>query len=127
MEKIFNTQREIELLQGAFDEADNLRNLAWDRVSDAMLAACEVKVGDLVEYTDYWKKEFTLRINKMFVRRTKLFSGGYSWEIRSSMYPLKKDGNIALKGEKDSSDVEKDLKSGKLRLIPEVWSGAPLK
>lgn len=126
MDKVFNTEQEIELLQGAYEEAENLRSLAWDRVTTAMLAASPIKVGDMIELRNqYFSKNDgkKLRVKNTWVsRRPHVFrnDGPVEWAVRIRCFPIKKNGDMALVGERTVDDVEQDFKVGKIVLIPEI-------
>jgi hypothetical protein len=118
--KAFNTQQEIELLQGAYEEAVVIRDLAWERVSTAMLAACPIKVGDMVERPNRRSGAAVRRVVEMFLNRTNNYRGGWDWEIRAKLRKVKKDGGTSLNGEDIIWDVERELREGALRLVPEI-------
>lgn len=106
----------IELLQAAYEEATRLRDLAWQNVTEAMVAAAPVKVGDVVDYKTYSKIK-TLQVTKVWVTHDRnYYNDSNTWRIRAEMYPFKKDGTPAMKGVESSWDVLRDIEVGELKL-----------
>lgn len=122
MDTVFNMDEAVELLKASYKEAERLRIIAWDRLSDAMIAASPVKVGDRI----LLQNQFYTRDNGKTIQITRLriidSMLGYRTLQRGQVlqaegYPLKKDGTPARTGKWYSRDISRELKESKIVLV----------
>jgi hypothetical protein len=119
----FNSAQSVELQQAAYEEAARLRELAWERVEVAMFAASPIKVGDKVRIEkQYFAKDNgkVFRVTSTVVRHVTYERGPDRWEVRAKLFPIKKDGGVALTGEHIVDNVAQEFADGKIILVPEI-------
>jgi hypothetical protein len=95
----------IEVLRLAFVAADNARDLAWSEFQLRAVEEGPCHVGDVVTVSPYGRS-VTVRVTKSSLKKTYSSSRFY---VQYVGFPLKKDGDTALVGEKvfiDSDHIE---------------------
>lgn len=119
--------REIELLQGAYIEAQRMKDLAWGHVQREMLAQSPLLVGDRFatefkyaisgskhdRFMGMEKSPTLYEVTRMFVSYDDL----YGWRTQAKAYPVKKDGTVAVKGEFTVSDVQKAFAADQFKVL----------